>query len=145
MKHKRTMIQFLIILSGLSLLVFSGCGKKAMPMAPQIKGQKIAAPFDLKYQTSGSQTLLSWSHKVDKKTAFVKPEGFDVFMAKKTFEACVGCPFEFKMIKSVSMPLMELIVPTEHGFKYYFRVQATGPDNMRSKYSKTVQVDCKSK
>jgi len=143
MKNKKTAIHSLMILvlSGFIILGFSGCGKKGLPLAPQIKGQKIAAPFDLNYTSDDTEILLSWNHKVDIETAFVKPKKFEIFMAKKTIEACVGCPFEFRTIGVVSMPSMEFIFKKEKGFKYYFRVQALGNDNIKSEYSKTIQVD----
>jgi hypothetical protein len=143
MKNKAAVVKFLILGSAVLFLVFSGCGKKGLPLAPQIKGQGIAAPFDLKYSPGDKESILSWNHRVDSETASLKPEGFEIFMAKKTFEACMGCPFEFKNIGFVPMPLKEFIVQREKGFKYYFRVRATGDDNMRSAYSKTVQFDSK--
>ena len=143
MKNKRAVIQFLMILFSVILLAFSGCGKKGPPLPPEIKGQKITAPFDLKYTPGDKEIILSWNHKIDKEMAAVKPEGFEIFMAEKPFEACEGCPFEFKMIGVVSMPSMEFSTPIEKGFKYYFRVQATGDNDMRSEYSKTVQFEYK--
>ncbi|WP_299981543.1 hypothetical protein [Desulfobacula sp.] len=143
MKNKRAAIQFLMVLFSVILLTFLGCGIKGPPLPPEIKGQKIAAPFDLKYTAGDKEITLFWNHKIDKETAAVKPEGFEIFMGKKTFEACEGCPFEFKMIKFVAMPSMEFSTQIEKGFKYYFRVQATGDDNMRSEYSKTVQFEYK--
>ncbi|MCD4678515.1 MAG: hypothetical protein K8S18_21385 [Desulfobacula sp.] len=143
MKNKRAVIGFLMVLSGIILLFISGCGKKAPPMPLPIKGQKIAAPFNVKYTLGDRKTTLFWKHKIDDETAAVEPEGFEIFMAKKTFEACEGCPFVFKMIGVVSMPTMEFVTTIEKGFKYYFRVQATGDDNMRSDFSKTVQFDYK--
>ncbi|MDA3791414.1 MAG: hypothetical protein PF503_23310 [Desulfobacula sp.] len=141
MKNKRAVIQSLMVLSGIIILAFSGCGKKGLPLAPEINGQKIAAPFDLKYISDNKEIILSWNHKVDIEKAFVKPRDFEIFMAKKTIEACVGCPFEFKTIGIVSMPSMEFIFKIEKGFKYYFRVHAIGNDNIKSEYSKTIQVD----
>jgi len=143
MKNKRAVIQSLMVLSGIIILAFSGCGKKGLPLAPEIKGQQIAAPFDLKYTSDDKEIILSWNHKIDIEKAAVKPRDFEIFMAKKTIEACVGCPFEFKTIGIVSMPSMEFIFKIEKGFKYYFRVQATGDDNIRSEYSKTVQFEFK--
>ncbi|MBC2704647.1 hypothetical protein [Desulfobacula sp.] len=143
MKNKRAVIQSLMILFSIILLAFSGCGKKGPPLPPETKGQKIAAPFDLKYTPGDKEITLSWNHKIDTETAAVKPEGFEIFMAKKTFEACEGCPFEFKTIGVVSMPSMEFYTRIEKGFKYYFRVQATGDNDMRSEYSKTVQFEYK--
>ena len=143
MKTKRAVILFLIVLCGAIVIAFSGCGKKGPPLPPEIKGQKISAPFDLKYTPGDKKISLTWNHKIDNETAVIKPEGFEVFMAKKTFEACVGCPFVFKTIGSVSMPSMEFNTKIEKGYKYYFRIQATGEDNMRSEYSKTVQFEYK--
>jgi len=143
MKSKKAAIKGLIVLSVAVFLVFSGCGKKGRPLAPLIKGQKLAAPFDLKYTPGDKAVLLSWNHQIDVETAAVTPRDFEVFMAQKTINACEGCPFEFKMIGAVPMPSMTFAAPIEKGVKYYFRVQATGEDNMRSAYSKTVQFESK--
>lgn len=143
MKNKRIFFFVLMVLSGIALLAFSGCGKKGPPLPPEIKGQKIAAPFDLKYRVVDNEIILSWNHKIDAETAFVKPDNFEIFMAKKTFEACEGCPFEFNPAGTVSMPSMEFTTGIQKGFKYYFRVQAMGDDAMRSEYSKTVQFEYK--
>ena len=109
MKNKRAILQVSIVLFSVILLVFSGCGKKGPPLAPLIKGQKIAPPFDLKYTPGDKKITLFWNHKIDIETAAVKPRGFEIFMTKKTFEACEGCPFVFKMIGFVSMPSMEFM------------------------------------
>ncbi|MBU0462128.1 MAG: hypothetical protein KKE12_00660, partial [Proteobacteria bacterium] len=79
MKNKRAVIQSLMVLSGIIILAFSGCGKKGLPLAPEIKGQKIASPFDLKYISDDKEIILSWNHKVDIETAFVKPKDFEIF------------------------------------------------------------------
>ncbi|CCK80615.1 fibronectin type III domain-containing protein [Desulfobacula toluolica] len=143
MENKRIIFFALMVLSGIALLAFSGCGKKGPPLPPEIKGQKIAAPFDLKYKVVDNEITLSWNHKIDAETAFVKPDSFEVFMAKKTFEACEGCPFEFKPAGTVFMPFMEFATGIQKGFKYYFRVQAIGDDGMRSEHSTTVQFEYK--
>jgi predicted small lipoprotein YifL len=143
MKNKRPVFQFLIILCAVAALAFPGCGTKGPPLAPIIKGQKIAAPFDLKYTSSDTEISLSWSHEIDTETAAIEPDSFEIFMAKKTFEACEGCPFEFETIGFVSMPSMKFSTPVEKGFKYYFRVQALDDDNMKSEHSKTVQFEYK--
>ena len=143
MKINRAVIYFLMVLSGVILLALSGCGTKGPPLPPLIKGQKIAAPFDLNYTHSDKKITLFWKHKIDIEKAAVKPEGFEIFMAKKTFEACVGCPFMFKKIGLVSMPSMEFVTEIERGFKYYFRVQATGDNDVRSDSSKTIQFEYK--
>jgi predicted small lipoprotein YifL len=141
MKNKKPVIQGLMVLCSLFFLLASGCGKKGPPLPPEIKGQKIAAPFDLKYAYGKKIIVLSWNHRIDNENAVIKPLGFEIFMARKTFEACEGCPFKFKKIGFVSAPSMEFTIPIEKGYKYYFRVQATGDDNMRSEYSKTVQFE----
>lgn len=143
MKNNRAAAQFLWVFCWIILLVVLGCGKKLPPLPPEIEGNVIAAPFDLKYTLGDKGVALSWKHSIDKETAYVKPEGFDIFMAKKTFDACEGCPFVFKKVGFVSMPAREFVTEIEKGFKYYFRVQATGEDNMRSGFSKTVQFEYK--
>ena len=143
MKNNTAAVQGLIILCGFIFLAFQGCGMKLPPLPPDIKGQAIAAPFDLKYTLGEKGIELSWKHATDKETANVKPEGFDIFMAQKTFDACEGCPFVFKKVGFVSMPARHFVKDIKKGFKYYFRVQATGRDNMKSEFSKTVQLEYK--
>jgi predicted small lipoprotein YifL len=143
MKIKKNATHVSIILSIVILSVLLGCGKKGPPLPPEIKGQEISTPFDLKYALDGKKITLSWNHKIDKENAVIKPDGFKIFMAKKTFKKCASCPFKFNNIASVAIPSMEFIFELEKGFKYYFRVQALGEDNMKSEYSKTIQVDYK--
>ncbi len=143
MKNKTAFIQIFLAMSAIIILVISGCGTKGLPLAPEIKGQKIATPIDLKYIIGEKEIILSWNHEIDNKNAFVRPDAFEVFMAKKSFDACVGCPFEFKTIGVVSMPSMEFVSKIEKGFKYYYRVQAFGEDDMRSPYSKTILFESK--
>jgi len=143
MKIKKIATQVSIILSIAILSVFLGCGKKGPPLPPEIKGQQIAAPFDLKYTLDSAKITLSWKHEIDKESAVIKPDGFNIFMAKKTFKECASCPFKFNNIASVAMPSMEFLFELEKGYKYYFRVQAMGEDSMKSEYSKTIQVDYK--
>lgn len=143
MKIKKNATHVSIILSIVILSILLGCGKKGPPLPPEIKGQKISAPFDLKYVLDGKKITLSWNHEIDKERAIIKPEGFKIFMAKKTFKECASCPFKFDSIASVARPSKEFIFELDKGFKYYFRVQATGEDNMKSEYSKTIQVDYK--
>jgi hypothetical protein len=141
MINERTGIPILMVLCCTALLAFGGCGKKDSPLPPEIKGHKIAAPFNVKYRSYDKEIVLSWDHKIDSKTAAVKPEGFDIFMNKKTFDDCEGCPFEFEKIGRVSMPSREFVTSIEKGFKYYFRVQAIGDGHMASEFSKTVQFE----
>ncbi len=143
MKNKKISTQISIILSIAILFLVLGCGEKGPPLPPEIKGQQIAVPFDLKYALDGKKITLSWNHEIDKERAVIKPEGFEIFMAKKTFKECASCPFKFESLASVAMPSREFIFELDKGFKYYFRVQATSEDNMKSKYSQTIQVDYK--
>lgn len=132
----------LLIVWGLFLLMISGCGRKRPPLPPIIKGNRIASPENLKYTIQDPNIILTWQHKIDSVNAKVKPDRFEIFMAKKTHEACKGCPFQFKPIGWVSMPETQFLIPLEKGFKYYFRVQALNEDNMKSQFSRTVQFDC---
>jgi predicted small lipoprotein YifL len=143
MKNKKILTQIAIILYIAILFLVWGCGEKGPPLPPEIEGQQIVAPFDLKYALDGKKITLSWNHEIDKERAIIKPDGFTIFMAKKTFKECASCPFKFNNIASVAMPSMEFIFELDKGFKYYFRVRATGEDNMKSEYSKTIQVDYK--
>ncbi|MCF6248051.1 MAG: hypothetical protein L3J69_11920 [Desulfobacula sp.] len=133
----------LVICCMSAVFIIFGCGKKGPPIPPTIKGNIVAAPYDLKYEVGGSELALSWQHQIDKKKAKIEPDGFEVFMAKKTFKDCEGCPFAFKLIGFISMPGTTLIVPIQKGYKYYFRVQAVDEAGIKSEYSKTVQFESK--
>ncbi len=143
MKNHKMITQVLIVVSMVMLSVFSGCGKKGPPLPPEIKGEQIAAPFDVKHTLDGTKITLSWRHEIDKKTAAIEPDRFKIFMAKKTFKECTGCPFQFNHIGSAAVPSREFVFELEKGFKYYFRVQATGADSMKSEYSKAIRVEFK--
>ncbi|MFA5905003.1 MAG: hypothetical protein WC836_13805 [Desulfobacula sp.] len=140
---RKGLILFVFLVCGISFFIFQGCGKKGPPVLPVIKGEKVTSPFDLKYTQNEKNIELTWNHKIDEKEAFVKPVAFDIFLARQTFEACQGCPFEFKKIGIVSMPSMKFITGIEKGFKYYFRVQAKGKDNLLSEFSETVLFEYK--
>ena len=142
MKKNGILICFLMmVLSGMSLFMVAGCGKKGPPVPPRIEGQVIAAPFDLKYRMNNANITLFWKHRIDAKKAFVTPRAFEIFMAKKASKACVGCPFKFIKTGVVSMPSMRFTMAIQKGYKYYFRVQALGDGQMRSDCSKTVQFE----
>lgn len=132
---------FFVVFCGFVLLIVSGCGKKAPPLPPEIKGYKINAPFDLKYSIIDQKIHLSWQHQIDKENATIKPAGFEIYMARKTVEGCEGCPFKFSLIGFVSMPSLEFTTTLEKGFIYYFRARAVSDDEMRSDYSKTIQFE----
>ena len=132
-----------MVTAGVLMLVFIGCGKKGPPLPPIVKGKKIAAPYKLKYTHTDKEIILRWKHEIDPETAAIEPDGFDIYRAKKAFDACEGCPFEFIKIGYVPMPSNQFISNIEKGFKYYYRVQAVNDDNMKSSYSKTVQYEYK--
>lgn len=126
-------------------MVFSllGCGKKGPPLPPIDKGNQIASPSNVNYEVTGDTIILTWKHSIDEQRAKIEPDSFDVFLAKKTFEDCEGCPFKFELTATVPMPDMTFSMTMEKGYRYYFRLQAKNEDNLRSEYSKTVQYDHK--
>ncbi len=134
-------VVLLMILLG--LVSFTGCGKKGLPQPPINKAGLIASPYDLKLKKTGQEIRLIWKHQIDEKTAAVKPEAFEIFMAKKSFDQCEGCPFKFTLAGKVDASVLEFFVPVKEGFKYYFRIQATDDDKLRSSYSKTIQLEYK--
>lgn len=134
-------IFILMVLIG--LVGVAGCGQKGPPVAPADTTNAIAAPYDLKLTNIGKDIHLVWKHDIDQNTAAVKPETFEIFMAKKRFDECEGCPFEFRSVGKVDVSVMEFFVPVKPGFKYYFRIQATDDDQLRSPYSKTIELDYK--
>lgn len=134
-----------LIILAVAVLCFgvAGCGKKGPPLPPENRSGKVAAPYELKAVLLESDIHLVWKHETNVETAALKPEFFEIFMARKTFEACEGCPFEFEPAGRVEAHMTEFFVPAEKGFKYYFRVRAVDSDNIMSPYSKTVQIENK--
>ena len=127
----------------LIILAMLGCGRKAPPVPLVAKGNKIASPTNLKYTADDTNLVLTWHHEVDAETAKIEPDAFEVFLARKTFEACEGCPFKFESVTIVPMPDMTYSMPVEKGYQYYFRIQAVSEDNIRSDYSKTILYENK--
>ena len=77
----------------LGITVAVGCGKKGPPLPPLKQGHILAPVSDLKYTRDDNNLVLSWTHTADTRNANVKPEGFEVFLAKKALDGCEGCPF----------------------------------------------------
>ena len=133
----------IVLLSILVAVVSIGCGKKAPPLPPLAKGNIIAPPTALEYRIIDQAIVLSWKHQVDVENAKIEPDAFEVFVAKRTFDDCEGCPFVFTLAGTVPIPDTTFSMDLEKGFKYYFRIQAVNEDNLRSDYSKTVQYENK--
>lgn len=131
------------VLAVFVLIGATGCGKKGPPLAPIVKGDQIAAVSDLQFKTVENGLTLTWKHKIDEEDAKVEPDGFNLFMAKKTFEDCEGCPFKFDLLTYVPMPATTYSFSIEQGFRYYFRVRAVNDAGKESEYSKTVQYEYK--
>lgn len=133
--------RFILLMAAVGLLMaFGSCGKKGPPLPPLKKAGDIAAPYDLKVMKFEKDARLTWKHKIDPDKAKTVPEIFDVFMAVKAPDDCEGCPVDFKLAGQVDMPIMEFYVPIKKGYKYYFRVQATDGEKLKSSYSETVQL-----
>lgn len=141
MKNKKMLLPAFLLLPICLFSLFSGCGKKGPPLPPEIKGNVISAPFDLKHTLNQNIITLSWNHEIDKETAVIKPKEFEIHMAEKRYKDCAGCPFKFNKIGSVLMPSKEFVFKLQKGIKYYFRIQAVGEGNIKSGYSKTIQVE----
>lgn len=139
--HTTTLKTAAAVFSTLIFLFAAGCGKKTplVPPTPIEKGNLIASPTNLKVSVTENQMMLKWDHRIDPENAKVEPDAFEVFLAKKTFEECEGCPFVFKLAATIPVPEMTFSMPVEKGFQYYFRIQAVNEDNLRSDYSETVQ------
>lgn len=124
-----------------SILLIMSCGLKGPPLPPLKDGNIIAPPTELAYTLNEKGVTLTWAHTVDPVNAKIPAEGFHVYMATKDLSGCEGCPFIFRSVGIVSMPDMSFYQPIKQGLHYYFRVQAIGKDDMKSKYSKTKYID----
>lgn len=120
-----------------------GCGKKGPPLVPLNKVKILSAPTGLAYTLKDNRVLLTWTHAVDSETANIAAEGFDVFVATKDPDGCEGCPFIFKSAGILAMPQMNFAYDLKPNLKYYFRIQAMGPNDIKSKFSNTLTIDRK--
>ncbi len=138
-KKFHTPVLSVILLLGLMLVL--ACGKKGPPLPPLVDGNAIAPPTNLAYTLNDRQVSISWTHAVDPQEAKMQPEGFTVFVATKDLDGCEGCPFIFKPAGTVGMPEMSFQYTLKEELHYYFRVQALGKNDLKSKYSKTLYID----
>ncbi len=123
-----------------------GCGRKAMPTAPQqVPPQPVT---DLRLQSAGNQVELTWSFsKAQYGSEPIK--GFGVFRASESVsESCDNCPFLFKRVAEI--PFMEgSDGPTvltyrdtiEKGYRYRYKVICYTTTGFASKDSNVVVVE----
>lgn len=115
------------------IALFNGCGIKASPRAPERK--PLPSITDLKAQTTGDRLVLTWSLPAkDRKSANSDAVlGFTVYRSRSsmTGNRCSTCPVLFERI--ADMPLQGAQGPPFHyterlekGFRYTYKVQATG-------------------
>ncbi len=141
MRIKKFHTPVLSVILLLGLLLALACGKKGPPLPPLVDGYAIAPPSNLAYTLNDRQVAISWTHAIDPQEAKIQPEGFTVFVATKDLDGCEGCPFIFKPAGNVGMPEMSFQYTLKEGLHYYFRIQALGKNDLKSKYSKTLYID----
>ena len=125
------------------LFMAPGCGKKGPPVPPTKNAADIpAAPTGLKYTLKDRDLTLSWTYaSLQNQEQESTVEGFEVFMATKPLAGCQGCPFVFKSLGVVPMPRKSFVYKLDQDLHYYFRVQALGRDNIKSKVSDTLYIE----
>lgn len=140
---ERIVISVLIVFWGAGILfVTPGCGKKGPPVAPIRDGDIPAAPTNLKYTLKDRDLTLSWiCGPLQDQEQGAKVEAFEIFMATKPLDGCQGCPFIFKSLGVVPMPGKSFVYTLDKDLHYYFRVQALGHGNIKSKVSDTLYIE----
>ncbi len=141
MRCKTPLLLVLTVIMLTGLGIAGGCGKKAPPLAPLNKGNIIAVPSGLAYTLDNTRVTLTWTHTVDPENAKIPAEGFEVFVATKEIEDCQGCPFIFRSAGIVAMPKMSFTYDLNPDLNYYFRIQAMGTNDIKSKFSKTLNIN----
>lgn len=123
----------ILILALLLALSGTGCGRKAMPMAPG-----VAAPArvtDLSAEQTGGGVRLFWSVAADDKGAGV--DAFRVFRARQLLsgDPCPTCPPDFQPVARVAVESRDgsasgqYSETMEKGFRYIYYVTGYS-DNM---------------
>ena len=115
-------------------LAASGCGKKGPPRPPE--GDEIAAPAQLTYEIKEDMVHLRW-----KLPDGTNVEQVEIFRAEQFMADCKGCPVKFERIEKVPADQTSFDSPVETDMRYYFRVRALGPGDLKSGYSNTVRFD----
>jgi hypothetical protein len=121
------------------LLLATGCGKKAPPVAPQPR--PLSAVTDLKGTLDKAHVRLTWSHRPDNRYA----ENYVILRAQRGLSRpeCGDCPKVFQKVGSIPLPKplrdqeqsLDFSQNLAAGFSYTFSVRpvhgsgAQGPDS----------------
>jgi hypothetical protein len=128
-------ILFLLGVVGILGLLASGCGRKAMPIAPH----RIPPPrvSDLKGRVQAGQVTLTWTVPADK----VERAGLlltaVVYRSKLPLKngGCEHCPLRFEPVERLPVPAgaapkMQYTQRVEPGFRYTYQVVLMGGHHM---------------
>lgn len=137
LNHAARLFLIFCLLGGL----VAGCGKKQDPQPPEKTIGFLAAPGNLAFTLSGNTVILTWTHAKGDRADAVAAQGFEI--SKAVPATCEGCPFVFKAIGMAAMPDMAFTTHVAQGQRCYFRIQAVGPHDIRSEFSKSVMVETK--
>jgi predicted small lipoprotein YifL len=131
------LISVLVLLAGIA-----GCGKKAMPSAPE--ASPVPAASDLSHEVDGGFVYLEWRVPMD-------ITGGEAIVSrartKLSDEMCDGCPLVFQQIAVLEIhPKRSALIQTYReslspGFRYTYRVVLKGERGRTSPPSNLVTFD----
>jgi hypothetical protein len=128
-------ILLLLGIVGILGLLTSGCGKKAMPIAPH----RIPPPrvSDLKGSLKGGQVMLSWTVPANEARRAGLPLTAVVYRSKLPLKGggCERCPLRFEPVERLPVPAgaapkMQYTQRVETGFRYTYQVVLMGEHHM---------------
>lgn len=119
----------------------TGCGKKGPPMVPAADRRVMPAPAELTVRCNDAgQAVLNWTFDAGQLPESIDLTGFDIFMSQQTAEDCRGCPVVFHKSGSVPAGHRQYVIQVQNGFRYQFKVTATGEPDLNSAFSNVAEL-----
>ncbi|MCK5310706.1 MAG: hypothetical protein KAJ62_01265 [Desulfobacteraceae bacterium] len=126
----------LVFVLFLSVLIFSGCGKKGPPEMIEKSQEKLKPIENFQYQIKDGNVLLTWESNY--KLAI---DGFDMYMAKQNIKKCQGCPVVFIKIDFLAPNVNKYQKDLKQGYRYFFKIITSGANNIKSNDSETIKIE----
>jgi hypothetical protein len=135
----------LLGVAGILTLLSTGCGSKAMPIAPH----RVVPPrvSDLTGHIQGRQLMLSWSVPAGEAHKEGLPLTAVVYRSKLPLngKGCEGCPLRFEPVARLPVPAgaapeMQFTESLETGFRYTYQVVLMGEHHVSGNPSNSFET-----
>ena len=137
-RHPLARLAVALVAIGL-LLVFTACGVKAPPVAPDAKPPRLAS---FEHHFENDRLTLNWTV-----AAGSSPPGrITLYRARTPLseKPCDGCPLVFSPLRTIALEDPEkgsLTLPLEPGFHYGFKMRATTDNGLTGPDTQTIIIE----